>query len=93
MAEDQPEFCHLLNATSSFLHHLETFLNKAVRQSRKELDVAAHPALATDVSMFCAQEGRDATVSNVPGPKKQLYFAGAPIETIISVGPIIIHTA
>ena len=61
MAEDQPEFCHLLNATSSFLHHLETFLNKAVRQSRKELDVAAHPALATDVSMFCAQEGRDAT--------------------------------
>jgi diacylglycerol O-acyltransferase len=29
------------------------------------------------------------TVSNVPGPKKQLYFAGAPIETIISVGPII----
>jgi diacylglycerol O-acyltransferase / wax synthase len=29
------------------------------------------------------------TVSNVPGPKKQLYFAGTPIETIISVGPII----
>jgi diacylglycerol O-acyltransferase / wax synthase len=29
------------------------------------------------------------TVSNVPGPKKQLYFAGAPIENIISVGPII----
>ncbi len=28
-------------------------------------------------------------VSNVPGPKKQLYFAGAPIENIISVGPII----
>jgi predicted metal-dependent hydrolase len=21
-ADDQPEFCHLLNATSSFLHHL-----------------------------------------------------------------------
>ena len=29
------------------------------------------------------------TVSNVPGPKRQLYFAGAPIENIISVGPII----
>ncbi len=29
------------------------------------------------------------TVSNVPGPKKQLYFAGAPIENIISVGPMI----
>jgi diacylglycerol O-acyltransferase / wax synthase len=29
------------------------------------------------------------TVSNVPGPKKQLYFAGAPIANIISVGPII----
>lgn len=29
------------------------------------------------------------TVSNVPGPKSQLYFAGAPIENIISVGPII----
>ncbi|HEU4361887.1 MAG TPA: wax ester/triacylglycerol synthase family O-acyltransferase [Mycobacterium sp.] len=29
------------------------------------------------------------TLSNVPGPKKQLYFAGAPIETLISVGPII----
>jgi WS/DGAT/MGAT family acyltransferase len=29
------------------------------------------------------------TVSNVPGPKKQLYFGGAPIENIISVGPII----
>jgi len=29
------------------------------------------------------------TVSNVPGPKNQLYFAGAPIENIISVGPII----
>ncbi len=29
------------------------------------------------------------TVSNVPGPKQQLYFAGAPIENIISVGPII----
>jgi predicted metal-dependent hydrolase len=56
-AEDQPEFCHLLNATSSFLHHLESFLNKAVRQSRKEFDAAAHPALDTDVSMFCAQEG------------------------------------
>ena len=56
-AEDQPEFCHLLNATSSFLHHLESFLNKAVRQSRKELDAAAHPALDADVSMFCAQEG------------------------------------
>jgi WS/DGAT/MGAT family acyltransferase len=29
------------------------------------------------------------TLSNVPGPKQQLYFAGAPIESIISVGPII----
>ena len=56
-AENQPEFCHLLNATSSFLHHLESFLNKAVRESRKGLDAAAHPALDTDVSMFCAQEG------------------------------------
>ncbi|MEB3979704.1 wax ester/triacylglycerol synthase family O-acyltransferase [Mycobacterium sp. 663a-19] len=29
------------------------------------------------------------TVSNVPGPKRRLYFGGAPIEKIISVGPII----
>lgn len=29
------------------------------------------------------------TVSNVPGPKQRLYFGGAPIENIISVGPII----
>lgn len=29
------------------------------------------------------------TVSNVPGPKSQLYFDGSPIENIISVGPII----
>jgi len=29
------------------------------------------------------------TASNVPGPKKQLYFAGAPVEKLISVGPII----
>ncbi|MCV7440816.1 metal-dependent hydrolase [Mycobacterium paraense] len=56
-ADDQPGFCHLLNATSSFMHHLETFLNKAVRQSRKGLDAAAHPELDTDVSIFCAQEG------------------------------------
>ncbi|MEB3048245.1 wax ester/triacylglycerol synthase family O-acyltransferase [Mycolicibacter sp. MYC123] len=29
------------------------------------------------------------TVSNVPGPKSRLYFAGAPVEQLISVGPII----
>ena len=27
--------------------------------------------------------------SNVPGPKARLYFAGAPIEKLISVGPIV----
>ncbi|OBA81587.1 hypothetical protein A9W99_02975 [Mycobacterium sp. 1164966.3] len=27
--------------------------------------------------------------SNVPGPKTRLYFAGAPIEKLISVGPIV----
>lgn len=27
--------------------------------------------------------------SNVPGPKARLYFAGAPVEKLISVGPIV----
>jgi diacylglycerol O-acyltransferase len=27
--------------------------------------------------------------SNVPGPKTRLYFAGAPVEKLISVGPIV----
>lgn len=56
-APEQPEFCHLLNAISSFLHHLEPFLIKTVRRTRRELGDEIAPTLADDVTMFCAQEG------------------------------------
>lgn len=56
-AEDEPEYCHLLNGISSMLHYLEPYLIKVVRRARKELPAGQYPQLAQDVTMFCAQEG------------------------------------
>ncbi len=56
-AEGQPEYCHVLNAISSMVHHLEAFLMKVALEHRAKLPDDADEKLKRDVNVFCQQEG------------------------------------